>query len=864
MHRNNRLEAEDPVGDRATEADLLGVAGVEGATTSRTRIAMGNAAVDSAGSTKASWFDIGNNGSTAERDGSEMSKLRDEGHLLVGAHTTLLHPRRVLRAADTLEDDAGRLWGFGSEPSSRYRIDHHGVQSSTPAAPLGRTLLERRLHGLLAKHVRLVGSEDFSPDELIDTANRLAASRTHRVMRNRTLERLESRSESDTINAVEENLDRQIQLAERLQDRDLGTIRDRKTTIGIYREVRDSELLASVSIESGRHPVDGTIEASEAYLRSVAVANLRIAAAKDSGHTEGGMSTTDKLHQDMRTILADVKISDISSGKIRARDKVVALLGLAKKFGIDKGGVIDVIAENMSRDYGDFGEVCSYLISESTDQEKSTVLYKLSSSFLDNSVDERVGSSADSFGFSDDFEYRHYRPIAVSRSYQAGMFLIKQIDKVMADISDEVALERFEAMRQAITREMVQHINVVLGKPDLLDISAEGLDAIVANCGLSQDLSKLTDLSIAARAYERITQGADDVEPGLLEAISMQKTFTIYMDDSERIHVGLGDQIKALARDIHEMKNPSQKYVARLLYADIFATSLDRVSSTGQPEVVTRSLWDLVDPALQSDVEAVIRYRDEVAIRQQEYIDEVRSRDGEALVDVQEWAKIQYPDRLSDSDIDAETQRIAGGLGLSINADLGVIENVLFRPPHRFMSSWETSSRDATGYAIHRDNGERRMGIRREGYLGVNPQPIYGAVTSNNGRDGILGGAGGGFGGGFGSAFVELDTEKLAERTVVVPRDSGRYWDTRNMGVTFGHSARLVAINNLANGRYCEAQILGGVTADDIRSVVIDVSEQDRAAALIERIQREYPEVQVRIVDRRSVPSRKKSVVIGD
>lgn len=854
MHIQDGHNSEHSVGHGSLDPGTR----TEGGADSPALRTMGEAAVDLIDLEEMGKYDKSAPEKTKETDRSEMLRLRDEGHLLVGAHTVLLNPRRVLRRKEPSEDEGGRLWGFDPDSGSRYRIDSYGGQSVTPSAPLGRTLLERRLHGLLTKHVGSIGSGEFSPDELISAANRLAASRVRRVMQNRRLERLESRSEGDIINAVEENLDQQIQIAEKLQDRDLEKLRDRKTTIGLYREARDSELLTSVSIESSRHPIDGTVEGSEPYLRSVVVANLRINAAKDSGHTEGGMSATDKLHQEMRTIVADAKISDISSGKIKAKDKVMALLGLAEKFGIDKSGVIDVIAENMSRDYGDFDEVCSYLISESTEQERPTVLYKLANSFLDNSVDERVGASADSFGFYDDFEYRHYRPMAVSRSYQAGIFLLGQIEDAMGVMSDEAAIERLAIIRQSITHEIVQHINAVLNKPDLLDISVEELDAVVAYCGADRDLSKLTDLSVVAKAYERIGQSADGIEPTLIDAIAMQKTFTIYMDNSERIHVGLGDQIKSLARDIHEMDNPSQKYVARLLYADILATSLDRVSSTGQPEVVTQSIWDLVDPVLRSDVEAIIRYRDEVAIRQQEYIDEVRSRDGEVLVDVQEWANRQYSDRLSDSDIDAETQRIAGGLGISINADLGVIENVLFRPPYRFMSSWETSSRDATGYAIHRDNGERIMGIRREGHLGVNPQPIYGAVTSDNGRDEILGGAGGGFG----SAFVELDTENLAARTVVVPRDSGRYWDTRNMAVSFDHSARLVAINNLTDARYSEAQILGGVTADDIKSIVIDVSERDRAAAMIDRVKREYPHIEVRIVNRHSAPSRKRSVSI--
>jgi hypothetical protein len=179
---------------------------------------------------------------------------------------------------------------------------------------------------------------------------------------------------------------------------------------------------------------------------------------------------------------------------------------------------------------------------------------------------------------------------------------------------------------------------------------------------------------------------------------------------------------------------------------------------------------------------------------------------------------------------------------------------VLASPQARLKALKEVSMRDPA-YSLVRDYEEQKMGIGVTANLLMDPQPIYGAVTSPNGRDEHLGAAPGGYGG----LFIELDNDRIADRCIVTPRDSF-YVPTRDMRVPFSEAAEVVAINNLVDASYVEAQILGGVTLSDVKSVNVPSSWREDLGDMLEKIRTEYPHIAINFVEPKSGFRKKQSI----
>lgn len=122
-------------------------------------------------------------------------------------------------------------------------------------------------------------------------------------------------------------------------------------------------------------------------------------------------------------------------------------------------------------------------------------------------------------------------------------------------------------------------------------------------------------------------------------------------------------------------------------------------------------------------------------------------------------------------------------------------------------------------YAKKRDSVERQMGNRAKGGS-KDPHPIYGAAYSENGRDEFFGGVGKS---GYGDCFIKLKSDRIKDRTSFVFDDSFDGYTDWMVDWTGGQIFK--AIHNViefnTKAPYVEAQILGGVTIDDIDSIHI-------------------------------------------
>ena len=217
--------------------------------------------------------------------------------------------------------------------------------------------------------------------------------------------------------------------------------------------------------------------------------------------------------------------------------------------------------------------------------------------------------------------------------------------------------------------------------------------------------------------------------------------------------------------------------------------------------------------------------------------------------------------------LEHETERIKDSFQVSINITwdnlLAVLDN------ERVISHWENEQvrkeRDedspvylssGRNYSERRDRVERYLANRAKG--GRNdPHPIYGAAFANNGRDEIYGGAGGGYG----ETFIVLKKDRIKDRTSFCYDDSFNGYSHWLLDWDGGISAK--AIHNLSSNQsrhgYVEAQILGGVSIEDIDSVNIPSSAFSKenshgfsagrnVTSEIERLKEEYPNIKFNII----------------
>ena len=182
----------------------------------------------------------------------------------------------------------------------------------------------------------------------------------------------------------------------------------------------------------------------------------------------------------------------------------------------------------------------------------------------------------------------------------------------------------------------------------------------------------------------------------------------------------------------------------------------------------------------------------------------------------------------------------------------------------RVISIWENPEvmeyRNETGkydYETRRDEIERLIGNRAKG--GMNdPHPLYGAGSSPNNRDEFYGGTGGGYG----ETFLVLKSDRIRDRTSFCYDDSFDGYHDWMLDWNGGITAKAIHNLNGSHSRhgYVEAQILGGVTLDDIESINIPsdaLSGENKfgwsvgtnVLTRIEELRQKYPNIKINIVE---------------
>lgn len=213
--------------------------------------------------------------------------------------------------------------------------------------------------------------------------------------------------------------------------------------------------------------------------------------------------------------------------------------------------------------------------------------------------------------------------------------------------------------------------------------------------------------------------------------------------------------------------------------------------------------------------------------------------------------------------LDQETKKVGGGFHVTINMTWQNVLDVL--NSGRVLSAWENQktieerdkmwSISSGKYSIKRDRIERMLGNRAKGGS-RDPHPIYGAAASENGRDELYGGAGGSYG----ECFLILKTESIKNKTSFCYDDSFYFFGNWLLDWNGGIVAK--ALHNLNNGYskegeskhgYVEAQILGGVSVDDIESINIPSSAiqadiQNNFLVEVEDLQQKYPGIKINII----------------
>jgi hypothetical protein len=132
----------------------------------------------------------------------------------------------------------------------------------------------------------------------------------------------------------------------------------------------------------------------------------------------------------------------------------------------------------------------------------------------------------------------------------------------------------------------------------------------------------------------------------------------------------------------------------------------------------------------------------------------------------------------------------------------------------------------------HTRSAEERLGIRPEGWGSADdPELVYGAVTDSTPEDETKGGAGGWYG----LDIFVLKPDRIKDRATITPMDSYYIQDPR-MVVTWEDVPTLMYLRdegradptaNYTRGEYVEAQIAGGVGAEDIEEIKFYISNPD-------------------------------------
>jgi hypothetical protein len=209
-----------------------------------------------------------------------------------------------------------------------------------------------------------------------------------------------------------------------------------------------------------------------------------------------------------------------------------------------------------------------------------------------------------------------------------------------------------------------------------------------------------------------------------------------------------------------------------------------------------------------------------------------------------------------------ETQRIKDNFQVSVNMTWKNVLQTL--ESGEIISYWENPEtvqyrkvHSKYNYEERRDQIERLVGNRAKGGI-RDPQPIYGAAATPNGRDEFYGGTGGGYG----ECFIVLKNDKIKDRTSFSYDDSFDGFNKWLLGWNDALTAK--SIHNLNGSKsthgYVEAQILGGVTLNDVESINIPsdaisgenkygFSAESDVLSQINDLRLRYPDIKINIVN---------------
>ena len=538
----------------------------------------------------------------------------------------------------------------------------------------------------------------------------------------------------------------------------------------------------------------------------------------------------------------------VESGVSKA-SQISALREIARAAGLDINKFNESVMDNISRDIADVNRIIDEALDETPDKEaRKDLLRRAVDSYLKNGNSERTARFAMDHGikprlgrlFWSQFDMDNYVVRDPSRHIQTTKHIIDMFRE--EDFTDERRLLALDAV------DTLYEYHLRGDTEKKVDIqSVNNVVEMVAYC-LDGD-ERISALSLAFSCYER----ADGVSPQLVGALKHKKEYVPFFDDLGGISEVVRDELIKLDGAIGDLETerPLEADALRLVVADMAVHTIERVLN-GEGVNKEQSVLELMDSLGNSRdlILEVIGFRQRVLEKRGDYIDETKDNSTNSIIDFYSWTVVnnRHKFTLSDEDIpdaiEQEIERIKDTIGVSINVSPEVLESILFQPPYKFLSVFEVNHRSAA-YDLLRIRDESAMGIKSISSLLVDEHPIYGAVTSDNGRDEFLGAAPGGYG----SVFVTLRKNEIADRTVVVPRDSF-YAPTRDMRVTLEDAPEIVAINNLTNARYAEAQILGGVSVGDIEAINIDKTQADQWSYLLARIREEYPDITINIVDK--------------
>lgn len=212
----------------------------------------------------------------------------------------------------------------------------------------------------------------------------------------------------------------------------------------------------------------------------------------------------------------------------------------------------------------------------------------------------------------------------------------------------------------------------------------------------------------------------------------------------------------------------------------------------------------------------------------------------------------------------SEQERIQSQVGVTINMSWENLETLMSEG--KVKSIWENldelerrNNEMSYHYGNRRNEVERHLGNRAKGGSS-DPHPIYAAVYSPNGRDELFGAA---FR--YGECFIKLKNKNIQDRTTITFDDS--FDGFSDFPFLWNDAPTAKAMMNLIDHDtmhgYAEAQILGGVTLDDIESIAIpklvlqqiqknngEFGEHNVQNLLdrINKMRKEHPEIPVVIV----------------